>query len=337
MASESLQEIFKRVLVTNPSLLQCRDDLDEVLSGEIPQRLQKDYSALKKAIQLGTGEFFAGVGIGDWEKRERALQRLKETLEEYGMSALRVEFVTGCFAYATEVLIDADALESVVTEDALEDIEPVSSPGKENPVMSESQPVKETVAQPMIMKPVELPRVSEASLSPEMEALEERKNKRHKQLIFVGIGVILSLLTVAYGFLGSNTIKKNESKSQPKQENVTEKVIEGSAVRQTLREYFDFLKAGRLLEAYDMLHEETKKQIEYEVFIEGLAKIRDNRVYGIELQSGEERFGNVRLNYRLEVFYGDGKEKARRLYHGRALLLKDKASGKWKIYENDLR
>lgn len=335
MASESLKEIFKRVLLADRSLLLRRDDLEEALGGEIPQRLQKDYSALKKAIQLGAGEFFAGGGIGDWEKRDWALQRLRENLEEQGMSTARIVFVTDCFAYATEFLIDTVELESGGIEDASEEIVPVSSAGEENPAMSESSPVKEIAVHPMVTEPVERPQVPGTSMPFEMDALEERKNKRHKQLIFVGMGVMLSLLTVAYGFFESEPGVNNELKSQPKQENMTEKTIEGATVRQALQEYFDFLKAGKTLEAYDMLHAEMKKQIEYEVFIEGLEKMRDNRVYGIELQSGEERFGNVRLNYRLEVFYADGKE--RKLYHGRVLLLKDKASGKWKIYENDLR
>ena len=94
---EVMEKILAEILTADKNILARRDDLISALDEKVPDNLSRDYTPIKKAINLNVGEIFF-VNDLDTAKAEAT-----EILKSSGMQEARINFVIDTFSNAIEL------------------------------------------------------------------------------------------------------------------------------------------------------------------------------------------------------------------------------------------
>ncbi len=126
-----MEELLKKILAQDKTLLTRRDELIAILDEKVPGRLAREYNPIKKALTLNVGEIFA---TGN-DNRAAATAKATEILLQSGLQEVRVKNVIDTFIK----VLDWD-------KEPAEEIQPVKEiqPVEEINLAEEIQPAEET-------------------------------------------------------------------------------------------------------------------------------------------------------------------------------------------------
>ena len=88
-----MEELLRKILSQDKTLLSRRDELIAILDEQVPGRLAREYNPIKRALTLNVGEIFA---TGN-EDREAAISKATEILTQSGLQETRVKTVIDTF------------------------------------------------------------------------------------------------------------------------------------------------------------------------------------------------------------------------------------------------
>ena len=89
-----MEEILMALIKDDKNILLRRDELIGKLDEKVPANLRRDYSAIRKALELNVGEIFA-VGNSD---RDSARYKALKVLASSGLNEQRIDFVIKTFS-----------------------------------------------------------------------------------------------------------------------------------------------------------------------------------------------------------------------------------------------
>ena len=213
-----MEELLKKILSQDPTLLTRRDELIKILDEQVPGKLAREYNSIKRALMLNIGEIFA-TGNGD---RAAAISKATEILAHSGLQENRVKSVIDTFIKVLDW--DKDPAEVEETE-TVEDAAPAWMESQSTPPVT--QTVEETFKKatpppsqnptPLRITPPTPPPVNPPPPPPQNFSAPAPQTSNTSKFIIAGLVVVILFLIVSRGDDNSNS-----EKTSPQQETYTE-------------------------------------------------------------------------------------------------------------------
>lgn len=213
-----MEELLKKILSQDPTLLTRRDELIKILDEQVPGKLAREYNPIKRALMLNIGEIFA---TGN-DNRAAAISKATEILTQSGLQENRVKSVIDTFIKVLDWDKEPAEIEEVEETETVEDAAPSWIDSQSSPPVT--QKIEENFSQqtpPPSQNPNPL-RITPPPVNtpppPQNFSTPAPQTSNTSKFIIAGLVVVILFLIFGRGGDDSNS----EKTSTPKQETYTE-------------------------------------------------------------------------------------------------------------------
>lgn len=221
-----MEELLKKILSQDPTLLTRRDELIKILDEQVPGKLAREYNSIKRALMLNIGEIFA---TGN-DNREAAISKATEILAQSGLQENRVKSVIDTFIKVLDWDKEPAQVEEVKETAKVEDAAPAWMDAEETtppaPTVEEifkkatppPSPPKNPTPLRITPPPVNPPPAPPTNFSNSTPAPQSSNTSK---FIIAGLVVVILFLIVGRGDDNSNSQKTSTTKQESYTEETT--------------------------------------------------------------------------------------------------------------------
>lgn len=221
-----MEELLKKILSQDPTLLTRRDELIKILDEQVPGKLAREYNSIKRALMLNIGEIFA---TGN-DNREAAISKATEILAQSGLQENRVKSVIDTFIKVLDWDKEPAQVEEVKETAKVEDAAPSWMDAEETtpPAPTVEENFKKTTPPPSPPKNPTPLRITPPPVNPPptpptnfSNATPATQSSNTSKFIIAGLVVVILFLIVGRGDDNSTSQKTSTTKQESYTEETT--------------------------------------------------------------------------------------------------------------------